>query len=92
MGVGRTRVSESDLLIRIMNQMGLVSSFLLFSAIPVYFSNPSNGLTCTKDPDSLCKCHLSDGAEGTIDLSNLFSGGPVKASRYVRKLTGLITY
>ena len=63
--------------------MGLVSSFLLFSVIAVYFSNPSNALTCTTDPDNTCKCHLSDGADGIIDLSNLFSGGPVKASGYV---------
>ena len=67
---------------RVYDMIGLVNFFLLFAAIAVYFSNPSYALTCKTDSDNPSECHLSDGADGTVDPSNLFSGGPVKASGY----------
>ena len=39
----------------------------------------SDGVKCTTDSTYPCRCTLSDGREGFVDISPLFSNGPLSA-------------
>ena len=52
----------------------MLSSFLVLSLI-----SASEAASCSPVSGSTCKCTLSDGATGTVDLSPLF-GSPLQVT------------
>ena len=44
------------------------------------FSASLEGLKCARDSKVMTKCALSDGANGTIDVAPIFSGGALNVT------------
>ena len=60
---------------KIWEKMGFILLFLLFLASFQF----SDGIKCTTDNTFPCRCTLSDGPVGFVDISPLFYDGPLTA-------------
>ena len=61
--------------------MSLATFLLLFVSLSLFAFRDSSGVKCTADGYNPCRCILSDGYRGSVDLTPIFKNGPIDVNQ-----------